>query len=92
VYSVPVAPEDATKPRAALTLLAEVEIHLSLQVVQEFVHLCLRKTRPGVENLALERAVRQMLAFPCYRPDGASDLRVLQVHRLHPISYRDAAI
>ena len=92
VYSVSVAPEDATKRRAALTLLAEAEIHLSLQVVQEFVHVCLRKTRLGVDDRALERAVRQMLAFPCYRPDGASVLRALELHRSHQISYWDAAI
>ena len=92
VYSVSVAPEDATKRRMALALLAEAEIHLSLQVVQEFVHVCLRKTRLGVGDGALERAVRQMLTFPCHRPDASSVLRALELHRSHRISYWDAAI
>jgi predicted nucleic acid-binding protein len=92
VYAISVAPEDAPKRRVALGLLAGEEIHLSLQVVQEFIHVCLRKKRLGLEVGALERAVRQMLAFPCHVPAAASVLRALELHRSHQISYWDAAI
>lgn len=92
VYAVSVAAEDATKRRTALSLLTEAEIHLSLQVVQEFVHVCLRKSRLGVGQSALERAIRQMLTFPCHRADASSVLRALELQRSHKISYWDAAI
>jgi len=92
VYSVSVAPEDAPKRRVALALLAEADIHLSLQVVQEFIHVCLRKKRLGFDVGALDRAVRQMLAFPCHIPGAASVLRALELHQSHQVSYWDAAI
>lgn len=92
VYSVSIAADDAQKRRAALSLLAEADIHLSLQVVQEFIHTCLRKIRIGHEVGSLRRSARQMLAFPCHRPVAASVLRALDIQQTHQISYWDAAI
>lgn len=92
VYSVSVAPEDAPKRRMALGVLAEADIHLSLQVVQEFIHVCLRKKRLGFDVGALEHAVRQMLTFPCHRLGPAAILRALELHQSHQLSYWDASI
>ena len=48
IYAVSEAPEDAAKRRLALTLIEDSEIHLSIQVIQEFLHTCLRKSRIGL--------------------------------------------
>jgi predicted nucleic acid-binding protein len=92
VYSVSAAPDDVLKRRVAMSLLAEADIHLSLQVVQEFIHTCLRKKRIGCDIQALQRSARQMLAFPCHKPGAASVLRSLEIQQTQQISYWDAAI
>lgn len=92
IYSVSVAPEDEEKRRVALELIAGADIHLSLQVVQEFIHTCLRKTRIGQSHEAIRLAVQRLFTFPCQRPEAASVLRALDIQQAHQIAYWDAAI
>lgn len=92
VYSVSAAPEDAAKRGTALDLIAESDIHLSLQVVQEFINVCLRKKRIGHNPDALQRSVRRMFAFTCQFPTADSVLRALDIQKSHAISFWDASI
>lgn len=92
VYSISVDPADAPKRGAALTLLAEVDIHLSLQVIQEFINTCLRKARLGQSSEALDRSVRHLLAYPCQKAGPDSVLRALGLQQRFQTSYWDASI
>ena len=90
VYSVSAATEDAPKRSVALALLAEADIHLSLQVVQEFIHTSFRKKRISMDPLALRICTRQLLTLPCHIPDAASVLKSLDLQQKHQVSYWDA--
>lgn len=92
IYAVSEAPEDAAKRRLALTLIENSEIHLSIQVVQEFLHTCLRKSRLGLNSSALVQSARWLLTFDCQIPDAASVMKTLEIQTTHGISYWDAAI
>ena len=92
IYAVSTSPEDATKRGVALKLIEDSEIHLSLQVIQEFLHTCLRKSRIGLNSTAVEDAARWLLAFRCQIPDGASVMKALETRKTYGISYWDAAI
>jgi predicted nucleic acid-binding protein len=41
VYAASKAPDDQRKREIAISLLSKSEVHLSLQVVQEFIHTLL---------------------------------------------------
>ena len=92
IYAVSEAAEDAAKRRLALTLIENSEIHLSIQVVQEFLHTCLRKSRIGLNSSALVQSARWLLTFDCQIPDASSVMKTLEIQKTHGISYWDAAI
>ena len=92
IYAVSEAPEDAAKRRLALTLIEDSEIHLSIQVIQEFLHTCLRKSRIGLNSSALVQSARWLLTFDCQIPNATSVMRTLEIQKTHGISYWDAAI
>jgi predicted nucleic acid-binding protein len=91
-HAVSEAPEDAAKRRLALKLIEDCEIHLSIQVVQEFLHTCLRKSRIGLNSSALVQSARWLLTFDCQIPDASSVMKTLEIQKTHGISYWDAAI
>lgn len=92
VYSVSKAPTDKRKRELAISLISESEVHLSLQVVQEFIHTCLRKKHIGRDSGALARSALRMLEFPCVQPTPDIIFAALEIHNRHGISYWDAAI
>lgn len=92
VYSVSVFPEDEPKRRVAVTLLEEVDFHLSLQVVQEFVHTCLRKSRLGQNREALRASLDFLLAAHCHLPNAVTVRRAFEIQGQFQIAYWDAAI
>jgi predicted nucleic acid-binding protein len=92
VYSVSKAPSDQRKREIAIALLSESAVLLSLQVVQEFIHTCLRKKHIGRDSGALARSALRMLEFPCLQPSPSVIFAALEIHNLHGISYWDAAI
>jgi predicted nucleic acid-binding protein len=92
VYSVSVVPEDEPKRRIAVTLLEDIEFHLSLQVVQEFLNTCLRKAKLGQNREALRVSLDFLLASPCHLPNAASVRRAFEIQGQFHISYWDAAI
>ena len=47
LYAASLLPEDADKRRRARALLAEPDLAVSVQVLQEFYHQATRPTRPG---------------------------------------------
>lgn len=92
VYSVSVVPEDEPKRRIAVTLLEEMEFHLSLQVVQEFLNTCLRKARLGQNREALRDSLDMLLACSCHMPSGDTVRRAFDIQHQFQIGYWDAAI
>lgn len=92
VYSVSVAPEDEPKRRIAVNLLEEIEFHLSLQVVQEFLNTCLRKAQLGQNREALRVSIDFLLAAPCHLPSATTVRRAFEIQGQFQITYWDAAI
>lgn len=92
VYAVSQAPEDQDKRRIARGLIAKGDFSLSVQVVQEFIHTCLRKARLGQSPDAVRATVEFLFHFPCAVPSRALILRALDLQGRYQIGYWDAAI
>jgi predicted nucleic acid-binding protein len=92
VYPVSKASIDKRKRELAISLISESEVHLSLQVVQEFIPTCLRKKHIGRDSGALALLTLRMLEFPCVQPTPDIIFAALEIHNRHGISYWDAAI
>jgi predicted nucleic acid-binding protein len=93
IYAVSSADEDAEKTRCALTLLAERDLALSVQVLQEFYVQATRSNRPGA--LTHREAVDFATALQRFR---VQEITVSVVHSAFAIrerfglSYWDSAI
>lgn len=92
VHSLSKVPTDKRKRELAISLISESEVHLSLQVVHEFIHTCLRKKPIGRDSEALARSALRMLEFPRVQPMPDMIFAALEIHNRHGISYWDAAI
>lgn len=92
VYAVSQAPEDQDKRRIASGLIAEGEFSLSVQVIQEFIHTCLRKGRLGQTQDAIRATAEFLFNFPCAGPSQELILHALSLQARFQISYWDAAI
>jgi predicted nucleic acid-binding protein len=92
VYAVSLAPEDQDKRRIASGLIAEGEFSLSLQVIQEFIHTCLRKNRLGQTPDAIQATAEFLFKFPCAVPSQELVLNALALQSRFQVSYWDAAI
>ncbi len=75
-----------------MTLLEEVEFHLSLQVVQEFLNTCLRKARLGQNREALRDSLDMLLASSCHMPSADTVRRALDIQHQFQLAYWDATI
>ncbi|MCB1096293.1 MAG: PIN domain-containing protein [Verrucomicrobiae bacterium] len=92
VYAVSQAAEDQDKRRVASGLIAEGEFSLSAQVIQEFIHTCLRKARLGQTPDAIRATAEFLFNFPCAVPSQELVLHALALQARFQISYWDAAI
>lgn len=92
VYAVSQAAEDQDKRRVASGLIAEGEFSLSVQVIQEFIHTCLRKARLGQTPGAILATAEFLFHFPCAVPSQELVLHALALQARFQISYWDAAI
>lgn len=92
VYAVSRAPEDQDKRQIARGLLAEGEFALSVQVIQEFIHTCLRKARLGQTSDAVRATAGFLFQFPCALPSQEMVLQALTLQSRFRVSYWDAAI
>ncbi len=92
VYAVSRSPEDREKRLTAGALIAEGGFSLSVQVIQEFIHTCVRKGRLGQSPEAIHATAEFLFTFPCAFPSREMVLRALALQGRYQISYWDAAI
>ncbi len=92
VYAVSRDLVDAKKRQSALQLIAVGDISLSMQVVQEFIHTCLRKKRLGQSAEAIASALELLFSYPCATATPETVRKALALQRRFQISYWDAAI
>ena len=94
LYSLSTAPDEAEKAAIALALLAQRDLALSAQVLQEFYVQATRATRP--DPLEHDDASRLIDSFVLRFPVAAIDVELVQAslrtaNRFH-ISLWDAAV
>ena len=85
--------DDAEKRERALTLLAEPELAISVQVLQEFYHQSRRSTRPG--RLTDDQAMRflePLLTLPVQDMTLNVFTTAVAISRRFGLSYWDGAI
>ena len=92
VYAVSAAPDDAAKRMVSREILGEGNFVISLQVVQEFIHVVSRKARLGQTSEAIRQTAEMMLAFPLALLSPALVLKALFLKERYEIQYWDAAI
>lgn len=92
VYAVSAAPDDAAKREVSREILGEGNFVISLQVVQEFIHVVSRKARLGQTSEAIRQTAEMMLSFPLASLSPALVLKSLLLKERYKIQYWDAAI
>ena len=92
VYAVSAAPDDAAKREVSREILGEGNFVISLQVVQEFIHVVSRKARLGQTSEAIRQTAEMMLSFPLASLSPALVLKALFLKERYEIQYWDAAI
>lgn len=93
LYAVSASPEDADKRRRARALLAEADLALSVQVLQEFYHQATRLSRPA--RLAHGDALRflePLLELPIQAITTEVFRTALSIRERFGLSYWDSAI
>ena len=93
LYAACDVPRETDKRRRALGLLAEPDLALSVQVLQEFYHQATRRSRQG--RLTLEQALtflEPLRFFPIQQLTPAIFDRAVAISRRFRISYWDGAI
>ena len=93
IYSVSSAPEDSTKQRIAVDLLAAEDLALSVQVLQEFYAQATRANRPNslshAQAVAFIQGIRR---FPVQPITLEVFLTALEICQRFQLSYWDSAI
>ena len=92
VYAVSQSPEDRAKKLTSIELITAGDFSLSVQVIQEFIHTCLRKIRLGQTPDAIRATAEFLFTFPCAFPSRELVLHALSLQARYQISYWDAAI
>jgi predicted nucleic acid-binding protein len=93
LYAVSTDPRERAKAQVARALLAERDLVLSSQVLQEFYVQATRASRP--DALSPRQAgdlVRAFARFAVEQVDAALVLAALEVQQRHGLSYWDSAI
>lgn len=93
LYAVSASPEDADKRRRARALLAEADLALSVQVLQEFYHQATRLSRPArlTHGDAL-RFLEPLLELPIQTITTEVFRTALSIRERFGLSYWDSAI
>lgn len=93
LYAVGASPEEAGKRRRAHALLAEPDIAISVQVLQEFYHQATRPNRPG--RLTHDDALRflePLLRLPTQAVTVEVFREAVSIRARFGLSYWDSAI
>ena len=92
IYVVSAAPADQAKREIAQRLLLESEFCLSVQILQEFMDVTLRKKHLGLTHTEISDMIRHMLAYPLVETSVALAQRAFDINARFGIRYWDAAM
>ena len=92
IYVVSAAPADQAKREIAQRLLLESEFCLSVQILQEFMDVTLRKKHLGLTHTEISDMIRHMLAYPLVETSVALAQRAFDIKIRFGIRYWDAAM
>lgn len=93
LYVVSAAQEDAAKRAIAIKLISELDFAISVQVMQEFADVALRKKRLGVTPEEVRAMLTELSeSYPVLSPTPALVIRALEISRRHQIRFYDSAI
>ncbi len=92
IYVVSAAPADRAKREIAQRLLLESEFCLSVQILQEFMDVTLRKKHLGLTHAEISDMIRHLLAYPLVETSVALAQRAFDIKIRFGIRYWDAAM
>ncbi len=92
LYAASASPDDTVKCDRARALLRGTDFALSIQVIQEFLDVALRKHRLGISSEAAMEMIELMALYPCAATSPSLIRRAVTFHARYQIRYWDAAI
>lgn len=92
VYVVSASLEDRPRRVIAQRLITESDFALSVQVLQEFMDVTLRKKHLGVTPWEVKSMVSFMATYPMAETSAALALRALELKLRFDLRYWDAAL
>ena len=92
IYVVSAAPADQAKREIAQRLLLESEFCLSVQILQEFMDVTLRKKHLGLTHAEISDMIRHLLTYPLVETSVALAQRAFDIKIRFGIRYWDAAM
>ena len=92
IYVVSAAPADQAKRDIALRLMSESDFCLSVQILQEFMDVTLRKKQLGLSHEEIATMIRHMVGYPIVETSVALAQRAFEIKIRHGVRYWDAAI
>jgi predicted nucleic acid-binding protein len=92
IYIVSAAPADQPKREIALRLMSESDFGLSVQILQEFMDVTLRKKQLGLSREEIATMIRHMVRYPLVETTVALAQQAFEIKTRHGIRYWDAAI
>ncbi len=92
IYVVSGAPADRPNREIAQRLMAESEFGLSVQILQEFMDVTLRKKHLGLTHEEISDMVNKMATYPLVETTVQLARRTFQIKTRFDIRYWDAAM
>ncbi|NLT71437.1 MAG: PIN domain-containing protein [Verrucomicrobiaceae bacterium] len=92
IYVVSAAVADQRKKHIAQRLIADEDFGLSVQVLQEFMHVTLRKQELGLTRDEISRMIHFMAEYPVVETTVSLARKAFDLKHSYQISYWDAAI
>lgn len=92
IYVVSGAPADRAKREISVRLMAESEFGLSVQILQEFMDVTLRKKHLGLTSEEISTMVNHMAAYPIVETSVQLARQAFEIKTRYDIRYWDAAI
>ncbi len=92
IYVVSGAPADRANREIAQCLMAESEFGLSVQILQEFMDVTLRKKHLGLTHEEISGMVSQMVTYPIVETSVQLARRAVEIKTRFDIRYWDASL
>lgn len=92
VYVVSAAAADRPNKQIAQRLIADKNFGLSVQVLQEFMHVTLRKQQLGLTRDEISRMIHFMTGYPVVETTVSLACKAFDLKCRYQINYWDAAV